>query len=162
METRTLSQTRSGEGWSRLPPPLRWIGLAGLVPFFAAAILVLLPSTPPDAAFRILGAMMVYGVAILSFLGGVAWGAAMARGEEGWAPYLLAAAPCLVGWLTLLFVYPLHQAFVMALAFALLWLLDRQHAAAGRLPGPYMRLRAILTLGVVVSFLAAGFLVLPA
>ncbi len=50
----------------------------------------------------------------------------------------------------------------MALAFGLLWLVDRQHLAAGRFPAPYLMLRTVLTIGVVVSFLVAGVALLPA
>ncbi len=155
------NQTQAPAGWTRLPPAARWLGLAGLIPFFGCAVFILLADGPATSQ-RILGAMLVCGAVILSFLGGVAWGAAMARGEQGLLVYLQAVTPSLVAWLTLLFVYPLHQAFVMALAFALLWLLDRHHQAEDRFPAPYMRLRALLTIGVVVTFLVAGVAILPA
>lgn len=155
------AQNTPKAGWTRLPQAARWLGLAGLIPFFAAAIIILWPDGAAPLG-KILQAMLVYGVAILSFLGGVAWGAAMARGEEGWPVYILAVAPALVGWGTLLFVYPFHQAFVMAVAFALLWLVDRQHASVGRFPATYLTLRSVLTVGVVISFLVVGFALLPA
>ncbi len=158
MESNERSQSA---GWTRLPQSVRWLGLAGLIPFFGCAIIILWPDSGAPGA-RILGAMLVYGVAILSFLGGVAWGAAMARGEEAWGVYLLAVAPSLVAWGTLLFVFPLHQAFVMALAFALLWLVDRYHTAVGRYPESFLKLRSLLTIGVVVSFFVAGYAMLPA
>lgn len=154
-------RTTPNSGWTHLPQAARWLGLAGLIPFFAGAIIILWPDGNVPLG-KILQAMLVYGVAILSFLGGVAWGAAMNRGEEAWSVYLLAVAPSLVAWGTLLFVFPLHQAFVMALAFALLWLVDRHHTAVGRFPATYLTLRSVLTVGVVVSFLVAGFVLLPA
>ncbi len=153
-------RTTENAGWTSLPPAARWLGLAGLIPFFAGAIIILWPDGGAPIG-KILQAMLVYGVAILSFLGGVAWGAAMARGEEGLPVYALAVAPSLVGWGTLLFVYPLHQAFAMALAFALLWLVDRYHTNVGRFPAAYLMLRSLLSIGVVVSFLAVGFRLLP-
>ena len=149
------------EGWQSVPSAARWLGIAGLIPFFVGAGLELAPLKGLPAG-KVLAGSLVYGVAILSFLGGVAWGAAMARGERGAGPYILAVAPCLVGWFTLLFVFPLHQPFVLALAFGLLWLVDRYHVAQGRLPESYYMLRTVLTIGVVVSLIAGGFAVLPA
>ncbi len=148
-------------GWQSVPAPARWLGIAGLVPFFLGAGLLLAPpgGLPLE---KVLGATLVYGVAILSFLGGVAWGAAMVRGERTLGPYLMAVLPSLVGWGTLLFVFPLQQPFVLALAFGLLWLVDRHHVAMGRFPQPYYMLRTVLTIGVVISLIASGFAVLPA
>ncbi len=151
----------SAQGWQSVPATARWLGIAGLIPFFLAAGLLLLPPQGLPAG-KVLSGALVYGVAILSFLGGVAWGAAMVRGERGPGPYILAVAPSLVGWLTLLFVFPLQQPFVMALAFGLLWLVDRYHVSVGRFPQPYYMLRTVLTIGVVVSLILSGFAVLPA
>ncbi|GAB5471254.1 MAG: hypothetical protein Kilf2KO_42840 [Rhodospirillales bacterium] len=155
----TLPSSDPVATWQSLPSAARWLGLAGLIPFFAGAIAIL--AAPPGwPLVKLMAAVCIYGVAILSFLGGVAWGAAMTRGERAWMPYVMAVAPSLVGWFALLFVYPFHQPFVLALAFGLLWLADRHHTAVGRFPQPYFLLRTLLSVGVVVSLLAAGFALL--
>lgn len=145
--------------WQRVPGGARWLGLAGLVPFLAGVVLTVNPPGPvPPGA--IVQATLLYGAVILSFLGGIDWGAAMLRGERATAPYLVAVIPSLVAWVTLLFVYPTHQAFVLALAFALKWLVDRFHLQVGRYPQAFMRLRTLLTIGAVAALLVLGFLVL--
>jgi len=149
------------QAWHQVPAGARILGLAGLVPFFAGALFTLQPPGPIPAA-AIVGATVLYGAVILSFLGGIAWGAAMTRGERAFAPYLVAVIPSLVGWVTLLFVYPTHQPFVLALAFGLKWLVDRYHVQVGRYPQPFLMLRTILTVGTVASLIVMGFLIMPA
>ncbi|MEO1190758.1 MAG: DUF3429 domain-containing protein [Pseudomonadota bacterium] len=147
------------QSWQSLPNSARWLGLTGLIPFFAAAVAMLIP--PPEIPLSIIiGAQVLYGAVILSFLGGVAWGAAMARGERDLLPYALAVAPSLVAWFALILINPFRQAFVLALAFGLLWLVDRYHTKVGRYPQPFFQLRTLLTIGVVASLLTSGFALL--
>jgi len=75
------------------------LGYAGLLPFVAALVLALLPG---HAQLQALGykAFLYYGAVILSFLGGVRWGAAM-RAPSAKA-LSLAVAPSLIAFLILL------------------------------------------------------------
>ncbi len=65
------AQELENAGWTRVPHAARWLGLAGLIPFFGCAIIILLPSSVAQN-LKIMAAILVYGVAILFFLGGVA------------------------------------------------------------------------------------------
>ncbi|MEM6679182.1 MAG: DUF3429 domain-containing protein, partial [Pseudomonadota bacterium] len=61
---------------SDVPPPARWLGLAGLLPF---AGLTLLAIATPDAINEEARTLLAaYGAAILSFMGGCRWGFASA------------------------------------------------------------------------------------
>ena len=91
---------------ARRPSALAWaLGVAGLLPFaVGAAGLWLLP---PQWAGLAAAALLAYAAVIVSFLGGIHWGLAMATGQPrpgglvwGVLPSLLA---CLVGAAAFLF-----------------------------------------------------------
>jgi hypothetical protein len=123
------------------------LGLAGLLPFLGAlALAALLPEARP-AALAGLGA---YGAAILSFLGAVHWGLALAS-----APGTAAAAaapvrlglgvvPALAAWIALLL--PATPSLLL-LAGSLLAtaLVEAGASRRGLLGQDYMRLRWVLT-----------------
>ncbi|MEM6942342.1 MAG: DUF3429 domain-containing protein, partial [Pseudomonadota bacterium] len=81
-----------------------WLGLAGLLPFFAcAAGVAMLDDRPSALASELLAG---YGAVILSFMGGCRWGfAAVGLGAErqggaegAWSLYALAVLPALYAW----------------------------------------------------------------
>ena len=130
------------------------VGVAGLIPFAAGAALALL--SDDVAAAR--AALLAYGAVILSFLGAVHWGLALASGqaETGQAMLRLATSvlPSLLGWAALLL--PQAPGFALATAaFALLLAAETLGPLRAGLPGWYLRLRIGLTLGAIVA-LAIG------
>jgi len=134
------------------------LGYAGLLPFVAGALAVW-PAGADAAA--VVAAFLGYGVAILAFLGGIQWGAALqpsaARASERLAVGVL---PPLIGWVALA-LPPAPASAVLGLAFAALLGWERTR---GRLPAPawYPALRLRLTLivilchGVVLAALLTG------
>ena len=74
-----------------VPPAAKWLGAAGLLPFLAGAV----ASLPVAGALRPFGEplLLAYGAIILSFMGGVHWGAAMLRDDASLPA--LGAASCL-------------------------------------------------------------------
>ncbi len=62
-----------------------WLGVAGLIPFVALSLALAAGATLPlftdEDSMRV--ALVGYGVAILSFLGGVRWGVALKEDEAG-------------------------------------------------------------------------------
>jgi len=91
------------------------LGLSGLIPFLASAAgTVVLPDILKPVAYY---AAMVYGLAILSFLGGIHWGIALERG--GAARFLWSVVPPLAGFVAVFVPRPvalgtLAAAFVVA------------------------------------------------
>ena len=76
------------------------LGYAGLVPLVGLALLVwLLPE--PDLQLWVASAMAGYGALIVSFLGGIHWGAAW-RGEGHQGDAVWGVVPSLLGWLGVL------------------------------------------------------------
>jgi hypothetical protein len=83
------------------PPWARILGIAGLLPFVAGAVLLWAerdPSTTAHAGF----ALAAYGATIAAFLGGVHWGPALRAGGVAPIPLLWGVMPQLAGWLALL------------------------------------------------------------
>lgn len=84
-----------------LPQPAAVFGLAGLIPFFALGVQVT-TGRPLDASWTppALQALLLYGALILSFLGGIQWGLAVATADrsDAWRRYGLAVLPPLLAW----------------------------------------------------------------
>ncbi|GAB2493286.1 DUF3429 domain-containing protein [Arenimonas alkanexedens] len=129
------------------PPPLDRaalvLGWAGVVPFLLLAGLVFVP------AFRLpaLDAFMAYSAVILSFLGGVRWGRALAAGA-GLGQYVRAVLPGLWAWAAWLLLGPAPALTALAAGFVLVGAWD---ARGDALPAPasFRRLRLGLGLAVV-------------
>ena len=132
-----------------IPPAARWLGFAGLLPFGAAALAALLPRMPLHGLA--LTALLAYGAVILSFLGGVRWGLAMAAATPGALPAQLGLSvlPSLLGWAALL-LPPAAGLVLLAAGFLAMLLADRREALA---PAWYKRLRLPLSLGAMASLL---------
>lgn len=127
------------------------LGLAGLVPFFAAAFLALryqgdiLLVAPRQAG-------LAYGAIILSFLGGIRWGLALAPVARLERVRDLGASvlPALLGWACLLMPLTLGFGFLIA-GFALQYAWDFESWRRGHLPGWFHSLRMILSVGAIAS-----------
>lgn len=133
-----------------VPAAAVWLGGLGLLPFVTGALLL----STSDAPWFI-EALRYYAAAILSFMGGIHWGLAMAdHGAEAgqganWTRLGVSVAPALVAWLALLFAPPTGLA-AMAIAFALLLGADLWSTRRGLAPPWYPRLRVPLTMVVVI------------
>ena len=141
-------------GRDGIPVSALALGLAGVVPFWlpVAATVTSMPGLP---AARAVAAQVVYGALILSFLGGVRWGAAIERKAGAARDLVLALAVlgCLAGFAAVLL--PAVPGLSLILAGLLLhagW--DAAAAARGELPDWFARLRLLLTALVVPAVVA--------
>lgn len=147
------------ESNSRVPPSALALGLAGVVPFAACAGA---PWVVEDPALRadFARALAAYGAVILSFLGGVRWGSALALPSAQATPELvLAVIPSLLGWCALLLPGESQPLLALGLGFAVFGILDVREGGRGAWPRWYSRLRLLLTvlvLGCLGTALAAG------
>ena len=131
------------------------LGAFGAVPFvFFAASGFLMQGQYQSTMIL---ALVAYGAVILSFLGGIHWGLAIAElgtrlQAAPWRRLSLSVVPSLVGWAALM----MPGAFgllTMAFAFVgMLWI-DVTASKTGEAPSWYPRLRWPLTLVVVVSLI---------
>lgn len=157
-----------GDGHDATPAPVpataAWLGGLGVLPFATLSILSLIVA--PDLRPAVIFALIGYGALILSFLGGVHWGLAVARFGTMTEPRSrnirlgLSVAPSLTGWLCLLLPPVLGLG---ALTASFLAMLAVDLAAVQRCDAPvwYGRLRLPLTL-VVAALLLLAFATLLA
>lgn len=146
-----------------VPAPALWLGLAGLLPFYAclAAAVLGAGGLPPLAV----QAQMGYGAVILSFLGGVHWGLAMtdtdaAPAGMSWTRLGWSVLPSLIGWAALLLPRQSAGLGLLTIGFILMLAGDMRAVAAGTAPRWYLPLRRLLTALVVVA-LTLMLLLLP-
>ncbi len=104
--------------------------------------------------------LIVYGAVVMSFLGGVRWGAEMTRRDKPRFGELLSSIiGVLIGWMLVIAYFqwrPDKALFlVMAAALVLHYVLD---VMSGEMPLWYRRLRVWPTLGAVLSLAVAYWL----
>ncbi|MFL1460753.1 DUF3429 domain-containing protein [Roseococcus sp. DSY-14] len=134
---------------------LAWtLGLLGLLPFAGAALAALaIAGWQADALLWLRG----YGAVILSFLGAVHWGLALAAGESPFnrQRMVLGVVPALLGWAALLL--PVKGGLWLLAAAVLATAATEQWAALrGAIPGGYVVLRWALSLGAAACLLAGA------
>lgn len=140
-----------------IPTAALVLGTAGLLPFVALALAPLWSIEPFGRPP--LGILAVYAAVVLSFMGAVHWGLAMAEfgGPRAttWG-YIASVIPALVGWFALSF-FPLAIALrIIAATYVGLLLYDIRAARLGRAPQWYARLRPPLTVVVATSLIFAS------
>lgn len=135
----------------QIPTVALVLGIAGLAPFLACATALLLNVPLPliGVGQEVRRALIVYAVAILSFLGGVRWGIALGYSDSRLAArdLVISVVPALVGWWAAL-LPARHDMWVMAVAFVALGLLDYGLACRTVAPEWYGRLRLGLSAAV--------------
>jgi hypothetical protein len=134
----------------RIPAPALWLGLGGLIPFYASAGLTLIDD--PYLRSAALTSFAIYAAVILSFLGGARWGLALTAEPLRPIALIYSVLPSIAAWLAALAialgVAAVGAAGAFALAFLAQYLWDRSAQLDGA-PAWYARLRRILTLGVL-------------
>lgn len=137
------------------PPPANWLGYTGLIPFVAAAIGILVFRSNSEMQALMGMALLVYGAIILSFLGGIRWGAALnMRDKQGQMRQLcLSVLPALLGWICVLLPSPAIAMIALAVGFTGQLYFDLHSTALEQLPRWFGRLRVHLTIGAIVSLL---------
>lgn len=129
----------------------RGLGYAGLMPFFALALLSLFAGSTLVAWAT--DAMLAYGATILSFIGALHWTRGLQAQDAGTAARLLSVSvtPALLGWIALLL--PAHAGLaLLGAGFVLLYLHDTR---AWRGWPAFLTLRTQLTAGALGSLAVA-------
>ncbi|MFA9218643.1 MAG: DUF3429 domain-containing protein [Sphingomonadaceae bacterium] len=138
-------------------PPLqaRLLGYGGLLPFVG---LVAACQLDPGRAGAWQQMLLNYGAVILSFVGALHWGLAMADNalspRERTTCYLWSVMPALLGWLALL-LDPVSASCLLATGFAVQLLRDWRVAIPAGLPAWFLPLRIQLSCIAVLSLLLA-------
>lgn len=149
---------------STLPGPVLALGAAGLLPPLVGIVLRVSGSLPLDTrtVSLLLAAAVLYGGLILSFIGGMWWGAACARRTDAaLRPWLtLAVMPSLIALAALVasMFNPRVGSGILAVALVATLLVDRRLVQNRMVPAWWMRLRVPLSLGLATEMLAIGLL----
>ena len=139
----------------KVPSAAAWLGGLGAVPFIGlAGALPFLVDAPRGFAAH---ALLAYGATILSFLGGIHWGMAIAPARGTHNPDVLtrlivSVAPSLAGWTALLMPEKIGLYLLATAITAMLWV-DLRATRAGQAPQWYPRLRIPLSCVVIASLL---------
>ena len=134
-----------------IPSVARALGYAGLLPFIACAAACWL--TQGETKVFAQQALLAYGAVIVSFLGAVHWGIALALRNAAPLPYVWSNAPALLAWLALLLPFT-AGVVLLALLLVVCWIVDRQTLRAQVFGESYLQLRMQLTLGALVCVVA--------
>ncbi|KAM6172234.1 transmembrane protein 69 [Erethizon dorsatum] len=133
------------------PRPALYITLAGLIPFIAPPlIMVMTKSYIPVLAFT----QMAYGASLLSFLGGVRWGFALTEGSPAKPDYLNLAnsvAPVVFSWFAFLISERLSEAIITVI-IGLGIALHIEVFLLPHYPNWFKALRIVVTLVAFFSF----------
>lgn len=150
----------AGNQTYRVPKAAAWLGGLGVLPFAGLAFTILVSDGLQRSQLSF--ALLTYGATILSFLGGIRWGLAIADtaradGESELLRRLIVSViPSLIGWCCLLVPTRLGE-FLLAAAFVAMLILDIRAAKAGQTPQWYPKLRWPLSCGAVLALTISGF-----
>lgn len=144
-----------------IPRPALALGLAGVIPFAALALLPLFARA--DRVVEMADALLtLYTVTILAFMSGCIW--AFAARQDDVKGYALSTLPALFGWLCpflpvfLGWITPKEALLLLAVGFTALLALDRRAVRLGQAPGWWLRLRVLLTTLVVICLVLGSVL----
>lgn len=138
----------------RPPRPAVLLGYAGLIPFIGLAAAAL--AGPAELRSIAVEGLLIYGVSILSFMGGCRWGFAAAGLGAGptFSAFAISVLPSLWGWAVYWAAPILGASLVgaaLAVGFVALYLSDLAASRSGDAPSWWPALRGPLTLGASLS-----------
>ncbi|GGD09259.1 DUF3429 domain-containing protein [Aureimonas glaciei] len=130
------------------------LGLGGLIPFVALSAVLIYAGRDFIAFDKLVLAFTAYSAVILSFLGGIRWGASLMTGVRTRGTLVLSVVPSIMAWILVLVPAPWCFAG-FALAFLAQGAWDIAAIRRGQLPAEFGRLRLVLTAVVVLCEIAA-------
>ena len=147
------SAANADKATKELPGAAMLWGWAGVIPFaFLAGASVL---AEPGWAALALGKLAIYGAIILTFMGGVHWGLAIAGSRPGLQLFTTGIIPSLIAVCSIL--VPVKPAIAILIAgFLLLLANDLWLVRQSFFPHWYGRLRTQLTSSVIILLALAG------
>lgn len=136
------------------------LGFAGLIPFVFPAVWMWTQDSTALGSLAVVELLRTYAALILSFMGAIHWGFETAEqpAKPDFNVLCSSVSPALYAWMCLVSFNSSRMTFLaLAAGFAMLFLYDftrRKHARL--MPGWYIKLRIPLTLGAILSLIAAA------
>lgn len=135
----------------------RTLTFAGAIPFVGLSVALWLGVDTLGPLGMTINVLLVYGLAILSFLCGTQWAFELSRpGMAGLPLFLISNAIVVVAWLTTLAAAAAVAFPVQFLAFALVLMVDGRLRSRGVIDQTYWRLRQQVSAIVLLAILAAA------
>ena len=134
---------------NELPRLILALTLAGIIPFAAGALYLIVPFGPPYLYPLVHTALGWWAVIILSFMAGTYWGMAVS-GRADLTLLIGSNIAAIAAWGALTGLPSPWVPVAISVLYALLLLLDWRAFAIGRVPLSYLRLRMAVTSAVVV------------
>lgn len=145
------------------------LGYAGLIPFIGLAIMTGVYSGTEMAATTA-GYNLIYAICIVSFLGAVHWGLAIALFSQEQPAYLAGlnqtefetrsfiwgVTPSVLAWIAGAFAPQQSVLWILAGILAVVWVVDQKLLKPMKAFHAYLKLRNHLTLGAVVGLLVTA------
>jgi hypothetical protein len=134
---------------------------AGTIPFLACAAILLFGQTMGLGSLRQFAgqAITTYAAVIVSFLGGIQWGVALATHEQqpqtAKSLFLLSVVPSLLAWAMLFLPNGSSRVIVAIFLVGFVWVIDALLHLQQALPTWFFRLRSIVSAVVMASLIAA-------
>jgi hypothetical protein len=151
---------------TRIPFAATLLSIVGLLPFLVLSAFSASSLSDGTTGKLFIGMLVDYGAVILSFLGGIRWGAALTEPNPRAQAFALAMSiiPSLIGWAALLYFVYRAQAvaplMLLIVGFLTQGVWDLVGARRGALPRWFAQLRAPLTI-IVVACLAGAAWAIP-
>jgi len=143
---------------TKIPHAALITGLGGLIPFWFLSLSTLISDdfAPVIALFII----NTYGAVILSFVGAIWWGLAVAVPNAPRTMMLSwSVVPALLGWIAAVPYMPADIGLlILMFGFSLQWILDIVLFPRIAIDGWVLKLRTILTIGVLASLVCAWWM----
>ena len=138
---------------------IQGLGYGGLLPFIGLALLVVWPPSSHWQAFATEG-LGLYAVTILSFVGAVSWGIALAdpslNDHQRARLLVFSVMPSLLTWLIWMTLIGAAQLLAFTALTLIVFLIDRVHGRSLGWPAAWLRLRQRLSLAVAFCLLVAA------
>jgi hypothetical protein len=134
---------------------------AGVLPFLCCALLLLFAPAMGLGGFRQLAlqALTTYAAVIVSFLGGIQWGVALATNEQqpqtARSLWLLSVVPSLLAWAMLFLPNGSSRVIVAIFLVGFVWVVDALLHLQQVIPSWFFRLRSIVSAVVLISLILA-------
>lgn len=143
-------------GAEPLPRIVAWLGYGGLLPFIALALAIVRANFLGEDSVVWRAALVTYAAAILSFVGALHWGFAMAlrslSESQRTTAFVWSVIPALVAWLALL-AAPMAAVVLLVAGFVTHYWRDYRLVTSADLPAWYLPMRLRLTCVACVCLL---------